>query len=101
MSNKNLLDERGILLEEVLEKMSSYGNSVSCECPKHLVDLLKQAKAFTAYQDRCLVEKPQDEMIHQWLKATSLNLEHLLSSTIVSLAKMEGILDEDNKFIED
>ena len=53
MSNKNLLDERGILLEEVLEKMSSYGNSVSCECPKHLVDLLKQAKEFTAYQDRC------------------------------------------------
>ncbi len=101
-TEKNTLyDKRGILREEILDEFSKYGNNVSCECPTHLVALLKQAKEFTKYQENCLIEKPQDETIHEWLKATSINLEHMLSSTIVNLARMEGIIDEENKFVDD
>lgn len=101
MSTPKLLNENGILTQEAMEKFSKLGNSVSCECPAHLVELLKAVKEFTEYQENCLKEKPGDELIHNWLKSTSINLEHLLSGTIVNLARMEGFIDEKNQIIED
>ncbi len=43
-------------------------------------------------------EKPQDLFIHNWPEASSKNLEHIISSMIVSLARMEGLIDCENKF---
>jgi len=100
MSKLKLLDNRGILTPEAMQKFEALGNSVSCECPEHLVGLLKSVKEFTEYQDQCLIEKPSDELTHQWLKSTSINMEHLLSSTIVSLARMEGLINEENDFVD-
>ena len=65
--------------------------NTSCEC-------LEIAERFTEYQKKCLTEKPHDENIHTWLKATSINIEHLVSSTIITLARLEGLIDEKNEF---
>jgi cell division inhibitor SulA len=100
MNVKKLFDSRGILTQEGMETLSNTGPSVSCECPQHLVELLAKVKEFTEYQENCLVAKPSDQLTHQWLKSTSINLEHLLSSTILNLARMEGIIDENNNIIE-
>ena len=96
-----IFNEQGILTDEAMKEFEKRGTSVSCECPEHLVGLLRSVKEFTKYQENCLIEKPQDEVIHNWLKATSVNLEHLLSSTIVSLARMEGMLNDKNEFESD
>lgn len=93
-----LTNEAGLLTQEGKEVIKKVGQNTSCECPHHLLDLLKSAERFTQYQDRCLIEKPQDENIHNWLRATSINLEHLISSTIITLARLEGIIDEKNEF---
>ncbi len=97
---QSILDAQGILTNEAMEKFEKLGNSVSCECPAHLVQLLRSVKEFTEYQENCIREKPSDELVHNWLKSTSLNLEHLLSGTIMSLVRMEGLIDEKNQIVD-
>lgn len=100
-NSEQILNKHGILTAQAMEKFERLGNSVSCECPAHLVQLLRSVKEFTEYQENCIKEKPSDELVHNWLKSTSLNLEHLLSGTIISLARMEGFIDEKNQIIDD
>lgn len=100
MGLKEMFDEKGILTQEAIKEFKKRGSDVSCECPEHLVNILKSVKDFTLYQEKCLIEKPSDELTHQWLKATSMNIEHLLSGTIVNLARMEGLIDENNDFTD-
>lgn len=100
MGHKQMFDEKGILTEDAIQEFKKRGSDVSCECPEHLVNILKSVKEFTHYQEKCLIEKPSDELTHQWLKATSVNMEHLLSGTIISLARMEGLIDENNDFVD-
>ena len=100
MNTKKLLDENGIITDETLKTLKLKSTNVSCECPDHLIKILEAVKAFTEYQDNCIIEKPGDELTHKWLKSTSINLEHLLSNTIISLARMEGMIDEENKILD-
>lgn len=93
-----LINELGLLSDEGKTIFKQVGKNTSCECPGHLVELLETAERFTEYQKKCLLEKPQDEHIHKWLQATSINIEHLISSTIVTLARLEGLIDEKNEF---
>jgi len=95
-----MFDERGILTASAIEEFGKRGSDVSCECPEHLVNILKSVKDFTIYQEKCLKENPSDELTHEWLKSTSINIEHLLSGTIVNLARMEGLIDENNDFVD-
>lgn len=98
MEGNKMFDKRGILTPEAIREFEKRALHVSCECPEHLLNILQSVKNFTQYQENCLVEKPSDITTHEWLKSTSLNIEHLLSGTIVNLARMEGLLDEDNNF---
>lgn len=100
MKNNNLLDSRGIITPETKALLLEKSTNVSCECPDHLIKLLNSIQEFVEYQDNCIIEKPSDELTHQWLKATSVNLEHLVSNTIISLARMEGMIDEENNIID-
>ncbi len=93
-----ILDEKGLLTEEGKAIFKKIGRNTSCECPDHLVTLLEAAEKFTQYQKNCINEKPQDVYIHDWLQASSKNLEHIISSMIVSLARMEGLVDHENNF---
>lgn len=93
-----LVNQQGLLTPEAKRIFEKVGKNTSCECPNHLVGILEAAERFTEYQKKCLIEKPQDEHIHMWLKATSINIEHLVSSTIITLARLEGLIDENNNF---
>ena len=93
-----LINEAGLLTAEGKKIFKEVGKNTSCECPNHLVELLETAERFTEYQKKCLIEKPQDEYIHNWLRATSINIEHLVSSSIITLARLEGLIDEKNQF---
>lgn len=97
MKKINLYDENGIISQEAMDELEKVGMSASCECPRHLVEILRSVKEFTKYQEDCLIEKPQDQVIHNWLKASSINIEHLLSGTIINLARLEGLIDHENK----
>ncbi|EQC48266.1 hypothetical protein M899_3261 [Bacteriovorax sp. BSW11_IV] len=101
MKEINLFNDKGIITKEAIEKLSIIGATASCECPKHLIDILKAVQEFTEYQENCINNTPQDIHTHAWLMATSKNLEHMVSSTIVNLARLEGIIDHNNKIIQE
>ena len=94
-----LINEKGLVTNEAKEIFKKVSKNTSCECPHHLVDILDTIQKFTEYQKNCINSKPQDEYIHNWLHATSTNLEHLVSNTIMTLARLEGLVDENNRFI--
>ncbi len=95
---KKLVNDQGLVTDEAKEIFRKVGKNTSCECPNHLVDILDTIQKFTAYQKDCISSKPQDEYIHTWLHATSTNLEHVVSNTIMTLARLEGLVDENNNF---
>ncbi len=101
MSNNTIYGANGIITEETIEKLQLRATDVSCQCPGQLIQLLRAVQAFTDYQKKCVKNAPQDEIIHKWLESTSVNLEHILSNTIITLARMEGMIDEDNNIRED
>lgn len=100
MNNVDLLNKSGLISEEAIEKLQKKAPDVSCQCPGQLLDIYRQIQAFTEYQQKCLNQSPQDEMIHKWLQSTSVNLEHIVSNTIITLARLEGMIDEDNQIID-
>lgn len=100
MKDHKMIDSRGTLLDEGAKQILSKATDVSCECPEHLIQILSSIKAFTKYQESCITEKPNDTLVHDWLKSTSINLEHFVSSAILHLARIEGIIDEDNKLVD-
>jgi len=100
MKKIELYDSKGIITKEAMAEIEIIGKTASCECPRHLVDILKSVQAFTEYQSNCLNQNPQDEIVHEWLLASSKNIEHILSGTIVNLARMEGLIDPDNNIVK-
>lgn len=100
MKNVELITKSGLISEEAIEKLLKKAIDVSCQCPGQIIDIYKQIQAFTEYQQKCLNQKPQDEMIHKWLQSTSVNLEHIVSNTIITLARLEGMIDEDNQILD-
>ena len=94
-----LLNKDGLISDEAVELLKKRSPDVSCQCPSHLIDIFRSVQAFTEYQKNCLNAKPQDEQIHRWLEVTSVNLEHILSNSIVMLARMEGMIDENNDIV--
>lgn len=100
MEKIKLLNESGLISEEAVKILKSKAPDVSCQCPGHLIDIYRSIQAFTEYQKNCIDQKPQDEIIHQWLQSTSMNLEHILSNSIITLARLEGMIDEQNQIID-
>lgn len=98
---KPLTDQQGLISEEALQMLIKKSTDVSCQCPGQLIQIYRAVQAFTEYQKNCLNETPQDELIHRWLESTSVNIEHILSNTIITLARMEGMIDEHNKVRDD
>ena len=65
-------------------------------------DNIHMTKMFRSFQVRALfIGLTQEEMIHRWLESTSINIEHIISNTIITLARMEGMIDENNEIRSD
>lgn len=101
MAKFELVGKSGLITEEALKQLQERSTDVSCQCPGQLIEILRSVQAFTEYQRNCINQTPQDEMIHQWLETTSVNLEHILSNTILTLARLEGMIDENNQIRSD
>lgn len=94
-----LINKSGLITEDALAKLQKMATNVSCECPGQLIEIYRAIQGFTEYQKNCLNQTPQDELIHRWLETTSMNLEHIVSHTIITLARMEGLVDDQNNII--
>lgn len=77
--------------DQQLGRIADASNSIQCECPAHLVDLVRSLSAFEAYSAQCESRNPQDEELHRYLHAQTSQARSLIEMTIDHLVEVEGI----------
>lgn len=85
--------------EEAVQELSKYVDMIDCECPEKLIEILRKVRSFTAYTEGCIEKYPDDRATHKWLKSSSTNLDQLISTTLIQLARFEGFINEDNEIV--
>jgi inactivated superfamily I helicase len=93
---KPILNEKSQLTEESLEDIIRLASVMDCECPRYLVKILEGVREFKEYEKNCAISHEKDRQIHHWLEGAADNLDRMISTTISQLARMEGMIDEDN-----
>lgn len=86
--------------EEAVEELKKHADMIECECPARLMQILEQVRDFTEYTEQCIEKYPEDKATHKWLKSSSMNIDQLLSTTLIQLARYEGFINEDNEIVD-
>lgn len=86
--------------EEAVKELKKHADMIDCECPARLMQILEQVREFTEYTESCIEKYPEDKATHKWLKSSSMNIDQLLSTTLIQLARYEGFVNENNEIVE-
>ncbi len=74
-----------------LAELSKISNTIKCECPKHITELVRDLVAFEIYSAECENESSQDAALHSYLHATTAQARSMLEESLLHLMKVEGI----------
>ena len=77
--------------ELALAALVAAGNSVVCECPRHLADILLMLNSFERYSAQCALSTLADAPLHQELSHCAGQARALLEAALVRLARAEGL----------
>lgn len=99
-STPGFLDDQNLLTEHATEELVRRAAILQCECPRHLVDILRSIREFQTYEKNCKVNSPKDADTHDWLYQSAINLDRMLSQTIIQLARLENMIDDQNQIID-
>ncbi|MFZ6673139.1 MerR family transcriptional regulator [Undibacterium sp. Xuan67W] len=78
-------DEQGLIA------LANSSNTVYCECPRHLVELVLSISAFERYSAECANRGPEDAALHLDLQHTAGHARALLEGALLRVATAEGI----------
>lgn len=74
-----------------LEMLAQATTTIECECPKHLVELIRSLTSFETYSEQCSVRSELDAMLHHDLQQTAGRARTLLEQALLRLAMLEGL----------
>lgn len=74
-----------------LEMLAQATTTIECECPKHLVELIRSLSSFETYSEQCSVRSELDATLHQDLQQTAGRARALLEQALLRLAMLEGL----------
>jgi DNA-binding transcriptional MerR regulator len=74
-----------------LEMLAQASTSIECECPKHLVELIRSLASFETYSEQCSIRSELDATVHQDLQQTAGRARVLLEQSLLRLAMLEGL----------
>jgi hypothetical protein len=74
-----------------LDSLAQATTSIECECPKHLVELIRSLSSFETYSEQCSVRSDLDATLHQDLQQTAGRARVLLEQALLRLAMLEGL----------
>jgi DNA-binding transcriptional MerR regulator len=77
--------------DETLSAVTQMPNSIRCECPQHLADLLFRLTAFEAYSADCENRNDQDAALHAHLHRETAKARLLLEEALDYLIRCEQI----------
>jgi len=74
-----------------LTSLSQLSNTIKCECPKHITELVRDLVAFEVYSAECENENNKDAALHSYLHATTAQARSMLEEALLHLMRVEGI----------
>ncbi len=74
-----------------LSELANLSNTIRCECPKHVTELLRNLVAFEIYSAECENENTEDAALHSYLHATTAQARSILEEALSHLIRVEGI----------
>jgi DNA-binding transcriptional MerR regulator len=77
--------------EAQLDAAARRSASVKCECPRHLVNLVRDLNAFEDYSLACEVESPQDAALHRQIYRVVAEARALVETALGVVAAEEDI----------
>ena len=77
--------------EQVLDYLSLIETSVECECPKHLVDIIRTLNRFEDYCVSCENRNDADAALHVALRATTATARASFEQSLVEVIENEEI----------
>lgn len=77
--------------DQALAALTAASNSVMCECPRHLADILLMIGSFERYSMQCGSRNPGDAALHQELGQAAAQARVLLEHALERLARAEGL----------
>ncbi|MEM7465564.1 MAG: MerR family transcriptional regulator [Pseudomonadota bacterium] len=83
--------QRRLFDDQALESLSQHSAAVQCECPHHLVDIVRTLNQFEVYSAECESRNDEDAALHARLAATTANARSYFESALLEVAKYEGI----------
>lgn len=86
--------------EEAIKELEKHADMIECQCPSKLMEILQKVREFREYTSECIDKYPEDRDTHKWLRASAINLDQLLSTTIIQLARFEGFIDGENQIVD-
>jgi hypothetical protein len=77
--------------DQALALLAAAGNSISCECPRHLSDILLMLNSFERYSAQCAARTAADALLHEQLQHAAGSARVLLETALERLARAEGL----------
>lgn len=74
-----------------LEMLAQATTTIECECPKHLVELIRSLSSFETYSEQCSARSELDAALHHDLQQTAGRARTLLEQALLRLAMLEGL----------
>lgn len=79
------------LSAQALQRLARVTTTVECECPHHLVDLVRNLTAFEVYSRQCRNRNEQDAALHAYLHVTTARARAMIEDALIRTAAAEGI----------
>ena len=77
--------------DKALLAIANASQSLACECPVHLVDLIRGLTAFETYSKECIVANPTDATVHSYLHAASAQARSIIEEALTHVAEADGL----------
>lgn len=77
--------------DEALNLLASVSNSVHCECPRHLSEILLMLNSFERYSEQCAARTVADAKLHEQLNHAAGSARVLLEAALERLARADGL----------
>ncbi|MEO6564440.1 MAG: MerR family transcriptional regulator [Casimicrobiaceae bacterium] len=77
--------------DHALAALAEASSSVYCECPRHLVELVRNLGTFERYSAECANRSPADAALHRELQTCAARARAILESALLRVAFAEGL----------
>ena len=78
--------------DATLADFAGLSSTISCECPRHVAELLVQLSHFEAYSADCRSRGPKDAALHVYLQRVAAASRSLFEAALERIAIEEGLM---------